>query len=209
MCRDGAHGPPIAGIAGTIEGGARSIVMGCHGPETNTYADRDAGDTIYYMGTALPRKDEDKERTNVKDPVVYPECQVIPSSTGAHPTNSTTAMMKSYQTGRPVRVFRGSALPEVNEYRPPEGYRYDGLYRVVSWRLLKKERQIYEFKLERLTDTTGIYAQGPLRHAMPPPRDSGFRDKKRKLESSPASKARITETREVKHVRNLLPIGGE
>lgn len=47
MSRDGAHGPLIAGIAGTTEHGARSIVMGCHASvEKGTYADIDEGDTI-------------------------------------------------------------------------------------------------------------------------------------------------------------------
>ena len=213
MHRDGAHGPRVAGIAGTASSGARSIVMGCYGPEHNTYADRDAGTTIYYMGTALPRQEGsvEEEPTNVKDPVTYPESQVIASSTGAGPTSSTQAMIRSSTTGRPVRVFRGSQLPEINPFRPPEGYRYDGLYRVVGFRLLKKERQIYEFTLKRLEDTTGVYAQGPLRHAMPPPKVSGVRDKKRKLQDpsppTPVSRASNpwrSERRDNNHERNLI-----
>ncbi|KIV96873.1 hypothetical protein PV10_00687 [Exophiala mesophila] len=210
MHRDGAHGPRVAGIAGTAFIGARSIVMGCYGPEHNTYADRDAGSTIYYMGTALPREDCDKEPTNVKDPVTYPDGQVIASSTGAGPTSSTRAMIRSSTTGRPVRVFRGSQLPENNPFRPPEGYRYDGLYRVVGFRLLKKERQIYEFTLKRLEDTTGVYAQGPLRHAMPPPKVSSVRDKKRRFQgNSPSPVPRASnpwgsERREDKRVRNHI-----
>ena len=47
MMRDGAHGPPIAGISGTIKRGARSIVMGLHMPgKKDYYADVDQNDTI-------------------------------------------------------------------------------------------------------------------------------------------------------------------
>ena len=55
--------------------------------------------------------------------------------------------------------------------RPERGYRYDGLYRVEWFQLEKQERQIYKFKLVRLT--TG---QGPLRLNLSPP----LPEKKRK-----------------------------
>lgn len=65
--------------------------------------------------------------------------------------------MTSIQTSKPVRLFRSHKLSEINPYRPHQGFRYDGLYTVVSSELLEDERQIYGFELRRLP------GQGPLR----------------------------------------------
>jgi hypothetical protein len=166
MCRDGAHGPPMAGIAGTEKQGARSIVMGLHDEKHNQfYADVDMNETIYYVGTALPRKKDDDEPTNVKDSTGHRPSRTTRNSGGNGPTHHTKALMTSCKTGREVRVFRSFRESKICPLRPAEGYRYDGLYRVVSFKLLNRERQIYRFKLTRLT--TG---QGPLRLSLAPPR---------------------------------------
>ncbi|EXJ89827.1 hypothetical protein A1O3_02894 [Capronia epimyces CBS 606.96] len=167
MCRDGAHGPPVAGIAGTVRDGARSIVMGLHDTVNNEYyADVDQGDIIWYMGTALKREEDDTEPTNLKEPgdPHYRRQRVTKGSKGQGPTNSTKALITARRTGNPVRVFRSFRLAEIVPLHPDRGFRYDGLYVVTDLKLLEKERQIYRFKLERLT--TG---QGPIRENLAPP----------------------------------------
>lgn len=175
MSRDGAHAPPVAGISGTKEEGARSVVMGYHDVANQRfYADIDENETIWYVGTALHREEDDKSATNVKDLVTHRPSRIKKNSKGRGPTNATLALVKSYQTGRPVRVFRSFRLSTIVPLRPDKGFRYDGLYRVTRYELLKQERQIYRFKMERLT--TG---QGPLRPGIALP-DSESRSRRRR-----------------------------
>ncbi|KAL2441736.1 hypothetical protein ABEF95_016310 [Exophiala dermatitidis] len=176
MNRDGAHGPNVGGIAGTAKEGARSIVMGSHDAgNNNEYADVDNGNEIWYMGTALPRQEGDNEPTNLKDePDNRRRQRVTRNSKGQGPTVPTQALITSYRTRNPVRVFRSFRLAEAVPMRPPRGFRYDGLYEVVDFELCKIERQIYRFKLVRLQ--TG---QGPLRESLPPPAPER-RERKRK-----------------------------
>ncbi|KAL2404803.1 hypothetical protein ABEF93_007696 [Exophiala dermatitidis] len=178
MNRDGAHGPNVGGIAGTAKEGARSIVMGSHDAAKNEYADVDNGNEIWYMGTALPRQEGDNEATNLKDePDNRRRQRVTRNSKGQGPTVPTQALITSYRTRNPVRVFRSFRLAETVPMRPPRGFRYDGLYEVVDFELCKIERQIYRFKLVRLQ--TG---QGPLRESLPPPAPER-RERKRKREA--------------------------
>jgi hypothetical protein len=168
MSRAGAHGAPVAGISGGMNLGARSIVMGLHDEgKKEFYADIDKGNTIWYVGTAVERlnieNDQQREETNVKD---------TPASRNRRnrrPTHATRALMKSRETGTPVRVFRSYRLAKIVAHRPTEGFRYDGLYRVVGQECLKKDRQIWRFKMRRLrSDDPEAGGQGPLRGTRAP-----------------------------------------
>lgn len=175
MRRDGAHAPLIAGIFGTTEEGAKSIVMGFHDEEKKEfYADIDQGTRIWYMGTARNREKDDKEPTNIKDPDQQNPGMVHLNEKGHGPTPGTNALITSYRTKRPVRVFRSSRLAGIVKDKPVKGFRYDGLYEVVNYELLKVYRQIYRFEMVRLTD-----GQGPLRENLPPNEPRG---KKRRRE---------------------------
>ncbi|EXJ73316.1 uncharacterized protein A1O5_03076 [Cladophialophora psammophila CBS 110553] len=180
MMHDGAHAPPIAGIYGTKKEGARSVVMGLHDEgKEHYYADVDKGNTIYYYGTALPRLPDDTEPTNIKDLVTHRVERITKNSRGQGPTNATMSLFTSYRTGRPVRVFRSFRLAKIVPHRPITGFRYDGLYIVIAPELVKIERQIYRFKMERMT--TG---QGPLRHSETPLRPENRPSRKRKRDGS-------------------------
>lgn len=163
MSRDGAHGAPQAGICGTKKLGARSIVMGYHDERRNEYyADVDKGWTIWYVGTALSDlnivNDPEPKETNIKDTAASSNRR------NRSPTNATQALMKSRQTRTPVRVFRSYYLANIVSHKPKEGFRYDGLYRVVGWECLKLDRQIYRFKMRRLRrNDPEAGGQGPLR----------------------------------------------
>lgn len=146
--RDGVHAPPIAGISGTANGGAYSIVLGAFNEKKNLgYADVDMGDIIDYMGTALPDQ-EGLGPTNEADAHMdHPDAWDL---NGQKPTPATRAMMTSLRTGRPVRVVRSWKMCGIVKNKPRKGYRYDGLYKVVGMTALKEARQIWSFKLERL-----------------------------------------------------------
>lgn len=153
LCRDGVHAPPIAGISGKAQKGAYSIVLGEFDEKNNEgYADIDMGEVIEYMGTAL--SDVDAGPTNDEDPHMH-----NPNSwnTVREPTTATAAMMKSFETGEPVRVIRSCKMHSTVKNKPRIGLRYDGLYRVVGMTPMKEARQIWSFRMERLS------GQGHLR----------------------------------------------
>jgi hypothetical protein len=87
------------------------------------YHDKDDGDVIEYSGT------DGKNFT---------------------PTEVTQQMITSATLGNDIRVIRSSQLQKgKSKYRPQLGLRYDGLYRIMSYELVDKEKQRYQFRLER------------------------------------------------------------
>jgi hypothetical protein len=154
MRRDGAHGASMAGIYGpSVVEGAQGLVMGLHGQNCNYYADRDEGSRVKYIGTAL------KKKGSSLDTAIMVDSDDENEEDG--PTNHTRMLMTSVETGKPVRLFRSDKLPDINPYRPLKGYRYDGLYRVVSSELLEEERQIYGFELRRLPGHMRTFEETP------------------------------------------------
>ncbi|KAF1998661.1 hypothetical protein P154DRAFT_523942 [Amniculicola lignicola CBS 123094] len=126
--RDGAHGSAQGGIFGEKEAGGYSIVLSGGAG----YEDEDHGDWILYSGT------------EGKDMVV---------------SEATTRLIESCDaTNKPVRVIRSMNLKKPNKYRPEVGYRYDGLYEVVSYELRNKFKATYRFRLERCP------GQNPIRY---------------------------------------------
>ncbi|WP_018622653.1 YDG/SRA domain-containing protein [Spirosoma luteum] len=104
----GVHRPLQAGISGSQDEGADSIVL------SGGYEDdKDYGDVIIYTGhggrsqvTGLQVADQKLTRQNL-------------------------ALALNCQRGTPVRVIRG--YKHTSPISPKEGYRYDGLYRVDSY----------------------------------------------------------------------------
>lgn len=103
----GLHRARRAGISGTLATGAESIVL------SGVYEDDvDLGDVVWYVGhggrdakTGRQIADQTLDRYNA-------------------------VLMRSYDLGKPVRLVRGATLQ--NEFSPPAGYRYEGLYRIES-----------------------------------------------------------------------------
>jgi hypothetical protein len=117
--RDGAHGSAQGGIWGEKEKGTYSIVLS----SGSGYNDVDQGDEIWYTGT------------NSKD---------------STPTENTTRMIETADAiHEPIRVIRSSNLPKKNNYRPTRGFRYDGLYYIVGYRVLDAAKAEYQFHLRR------------------------------------------------------------
>lgn len=164
LCRDGVHAPIQAGIGGTVKKGARSVVLGKYDEDNEKgYANIDMGEVIEYMGTALPEEADTLQPTNIEDPHMH-----HPDSwnRSREPTASTKAMMKSFETGKPVRVIRSAKMSSKVPNKPRMGYRYDGLYKVTGMTPMKETRQIWSFRLERLPDQGRL--RGFPKHAAQP-----------------------------------------
>lgn len=96
------------------------------------YDDKDNGDEIFYSGTD-GKDDTATENTN----------RLIESCTTVH---------------EPVRVIRSSNLSPKDPYRPQRGYRYDGLYDVVGYKVVDKAKAGHMFHLVRCK------GQDPIRY---------------------------------------------
>lgn len=124
----GVHRPLRAGICGTSELGAESIVL------SGGYEDdSDRGNVIIYTGqggndaeTGRQIADQELSRGNL-------------------------ALEVSRQRGLPVRVIRGKGA---SPFAPRVGYRYDGLYYVVdAWQEVGRSGfRIWRFRLERASN---------------------------------------------------------
>lgn len=126
---DKVHRPTIAGISGTKADGADSIVV------SGGYEDdEDFGDVIIYTGAGGNDPSTGKQTSD----------QEID-----HPGNA--ALVTSQNQGLPVRVIRGAGGDPA--YSPAEGYRYDGLFRVVDhWgEIGRSGYRVWRFKLARLS----------------------------------------------------------
>ncbi|MBT3157100.1 HNH endonuclease [Streptomyces sp. CHA1] len=124
------HRPRVAGICGTKATGAESIVL------SGGYKDdEDLGDVIIYTGHG----GQDGAGNQISD-------QSLDDSGNA-------ALVTSHLQGLPVRVIRGSKSESA--YAPQSGYRYDGLYRVVSYgsKLGIDGHLIWQFRMEAALDT--------------------------------------------------------
>ena len=86
------------------------------------YDDVDNGEAIMYCGT---------EGTDSKIP------------------RWTKYLMTAYEKGNPIRVLRSSHLPKGNIHRPSKGIRYDGLYRIQSYKLINPAKSLYQFSMTR------------------------------------------------------------
>ena len=118
----GVHRPPRTGVCGTGLLGAESIVL------AGQYEDDEFGEAeIRYSGTG-GRDPKTKHQT-----------------TNQTAAGTNLALLKSQETGQPVRVLR--KVPA--EDGGPEVYRYEGLYRVVeaSYGPGKSGFQVYVFRL--------------------------------------------------------------
>jgi putative restriction endonuclease len=122
----GVHKPLQAGISGSKDDGADSIVI------SGGYEDdSDSGDVIIYTGEG---GQDDKGRQIANQELV----------------RGNLALAKSEIDGLPVRVIRGA--DKKNPFAPESGYRYDGLYSVEShWHDIGKAGfLVYRFRLVKL-----------------------------------------------------------
>lgn len=140
------HAPLQAGISGTREDGADSIVV------SGGYVDdADYGNVIIYTGHGGNDPNTRRQIANQS-----------PDSPG------NAGLITSWIQGLPVRVVRGPH--RISKYGPPAGYQYAGLF-VVTSHWMDRGRDgflIARFRLERLPE------QEPLITRDPPDEDPAF-----------------------------------
>ena len=131
--RDGAHGSKMGGISGTGDEGCYSVVIS----KLYDGIDHDGGDRVLYSST------KQDSLTDVK------------ANTG------TKALLRSIESRRPVRVLRGSGSKW--QGAPQVGFRFDGLYKVVSSKEVNNgdDGAYIQFELVRLA------GQSPIDRAKP------------------------------------------
>jgi putative restriction endonuclease len=125
----GMHPPRRWGINGAAQEGAESIVV------AGAYEDdMDYGDEIIYTGQG--GRHQQSGRQLIHQDMV----------------RGNLALVKSFETGRPVRVIRG-ANPH-SAHAPEEGYRYDGLYQVRQYwsEVGKSGWWIWRFRLVKVEE---------------------------------------------------------
>jgi putative restriction endonuclease len=128
------HTPTQAGIAGSWDVGAESVVV------SGGYEDDvDLGDVIIYTGHGGNDPESGRQ---------------VGSQT-LHRGNR--ALARSCQDGLPVRVIRGHRLK--SSFSPEIGYEYSGLYRVDSfWRARGVSGyDVWQFRLEKLDEIPVIF----------------------------------------------------
>jgi putative restriction endonuclease len=123
----GLHRPPVAGIAGSGQYGATSVVIAGGYEDT-----QDFGDVILYTGHGGRDPETGQQRAD----------QTL--------TRGNLALAYNKSHGLPVRLIRGARHP--SPYAPEAGYRYDGLYMVEAyWREVGKSGfYIWRFRLRKI-----------------------------------------------------------
>jgi putative restriction endonuclease len=162
----GVHRPTMAGISGVPHEGADSIVL------SGGYEDdEDLGDVIIYTGHG--GNDPESKRQVADLPL----------------TRGNLALARSCAEGLPIRVVRGARLD--SPYRPPVGYRYDGLYRVESYwaETGRSGHLVWRFRLVR--DDPVAPAPPTLTTGQPPQAEPG----------APAPRQEVTTQRLVRSTR--------
>lgn len=133
----GVHRHTQAGIAGT-QPAAQSIVL------SGGYSDDiDLGDVIHYTG--FGGRDANTGR-QVADQEL---------------TSWNWALAQNQDLGLPVRVVRGA--DRNNPFAPRQGYRYDGLYDVISFSPAEGTHgfRIFHYTLVRRTGQPAVVPEGP------------------------------------------------
>ncbi|KAF4556085.1 Hypothetical protein D9617_1g079600 [Elsinoe fawcettii] len=136
MClvRDGAHKSAMGGIAGRTGTGAFSLIMaGGLDPSGKPYPDKDEGETVWYCGT------DGKE---------------------GEISSGTQLLLDNYTQGLALRFMR-SAKASHSPYKPAQGIRYDGLYKITDYEILGRAKERHRFKLVREPGQDPIRYQGP------------------------------------------------
>ncbi|CAG8436414.1 2708_t:CDS:2 [Ambispora gerdemannii] len=126
----GVHRPHIAGIAGTSQIGAVSIVLGGGYPE-----DEDNGEEFTYTGSG-GRDLSGNKRTakQTSDQVLTSYNLALARTCNAPVDDDNGATAKNWKKSHPIRVVRGEKLKKHSpKYAPEQGYRYDGVYKLVKY----------------------------------------------------------------------------
>ncbi|XP_046383253.1 uncharacterized protein LOC124153898 [Ischnura elegans] len=132
----GAHRPTVAGIHPGPEGAYSVALSGGY------EGDWDSGNEFTFTGEG------GRDLKGTKDKPK--NLRTAPQSKDQTLTKGNLALFKSYENGSPVRVIRGYKVK--GGFAPPDGYRYDGLYKVTKFWTATGEAGflIYKFHFTRM-----------------------------------------------------------
>lgn len=131
----GVHRPSMAGISGTPKTGSQSIVL------SGGYKDDvDEGDSFVYSGAGgrvnkktgarvaeVQSFDQTLDKTNAALAIT-----MFPDSTDPTKLDKAGAESTDWKKSKPVRVIRSDKMRH-SKYAPAEGFRYDGIYKLVRY----------------------------------------------------------------------------
>ncbi|PNS21600.1 E3 ubiquitin-protein ligase ORTHRUS 1 [Sphaceloma murrayae] len=141
LVRDGCHNSAQGGIAGRTGEGAWSVLMGQGAVEGGGhYPDVDNGDEVLYCGT-----DGKGETGGISE--------------------YTQRVLESFHEGREIRLIRSSKARSA--YAPEQGYRYDGLYKIVGFDVLDHSKQRHRFRMVRVEGQDPIRFEGEGKRPTP------------------------------------------
>ncbi|XP_035205867.1 E3 ubiquitin-protein ligase UHRF1-like isoform X2 [Stegodyphus dumicola] len=135
----GVHRPTVAGIHGNPSLGCYSLAL------SGGYEDdKDLGESFIYTGEG--GRDLKGTKANPKN------LRTAPQSKDQVLERGNLALVRNIEKKLPVRVLRGYKLK--SEFAPEEGYRYDGLYRVIGYYSTTglSGFNVYKFRMERIED---------------------------------------------------------
>ncbi len=117
LCEAGVHMLPLMPIAGRArDRGAQSVVLcGAHAE------DHDDGEEFVLTGV------------RAKEKMLYWPNKGLALNYAAAAGTGGNPEEESWRKGKPVRVVRGFKLAQYSPFAPGEGFRYDGIYKVVSY----------------------------------------------------------------------------
>ncbi|XP_030761306.1 E3 ubiquitin-protein ligase UHRF1-like [Sitophilus oryzae] len=129
VAESGVHRPPVAGIHGQESDCAYSIVL------SGGYEDDiDYGNEFFYTGSGGRDLSGNKRTSNQSfDQELTRTNKALALNCNAPFNDKEGAEATDWKSGKPVRVVRSYKLAKHSKYAPEDGYRYDGLYKVVKY----------------------------------------------------------------------------
>lgn len=129
VSESGCHRPPVAGIHGRESDGAYSIVL------SGGYEDdQDDGEQFLYTGSGGRDLSGNKRTAEQSCDQKLTRMNMSLARNCAAPINAKDgAEAKDWQEGKPVRVIRSFKGRKHSKYCPEDGYRYDGIYKLVKY----------------------------------------------------------------------------
>ncbi|XP_059470778.1 E3 ubiquitin-protein ligase UHRF1-like [Neocloeon triangulifer] len=129
VCSYGVHRPPVAGICGSPATGVQSVCF-----SGGYEGDYDKG-TSFVMSGSGGRDLSNNKRINKQSfaQELKGSNLALALSCYAELNEEKGAKSSNWRQGLPIRVVRGYKLGKISKYAPDEGYRYDGIYKVVRY----------------------------------------------------------------------------
>jgi len=164
LSEEGIHRPPVAGIAGTPEIGSPSLVL------SGGYED-DVDNGIEFLYTGAGGRDlSNNKRTGAPcEDQKFEKVNKALARCCAAPLSADGAKAKDWTQGKPIRVSRSYKSKKHSEYAPSEGYRYDGMYKVVKYWVQKStshDFKVFRYLLRRDDPETAPWEEGAKQFRM-------------------------------------------